>query len=55
MEQNNDKTSGEDSPEQVTAEEALRRMRSFNERKEKFVAAIKKSKDRDIYSGTRNK
>jgi hypothetical protein len=36
------------SPEQVTPEEALRRMRSFAGRKEKFVAAIKKSKDRDL-------
>ena len=35
----------ESSPEQVTPEEALKRMRSFAERKEKFVAAIKKSKD----------
>jgi hypothetical protein len=43
------------SPGQVTEDEALRRMRSFKERKEKFVAAIKKSKDRDIYSGTRDK
>jgi len=43
------------SPEQVGPEEALRRMKTFvAERKEKFVAAIKKSKDRDIYSGTRN-
>jgi hypothetical protein len=42
------------SPEQVTTNEALARMRSFKKRKEKFVAAIKKSKDRDIYSGTRN-
>ena len=42
------KTPVENSPEQVTPEEALRRMRSFAERKEKFVAAIKKSKDRDL-------
>ena len=34
-----------ESPEQVSAEEALRRMKAFTERKEKFVAAIKKSKD----------
>jgi hypothetical protein len=36
------------SPEQVSPELALKRMRSFAERKEKFVAAIKKSKDRDL-------
>jgi hypothetical protein len=34
-----------ESPEQVTAREALKRMKAFEERKEKFVAAIKKSKD----------
>jgi hypothetical protein len=34
-----------DSPEQVSAEETRRRMKAFTERKEKFVAAIKKSKD----------
>jgi len=33
------------SPEQVTAEEALMKMKSFADRKEKFVAAVKKSKD----------
>ena len=43
------------SAELVTANEALKRMRSFNKRKEKFIAAVKKSKDRDLYSGTRNK
>jgi hypothetical protein len=37
-----------DSAEQVSPEEALKRMSSFKERKDKFVAAIKKSKDRDI-------
>jgi hypothetical protein len=38
-----------DSPEQVTPVEALARMKSFVvERKEKFVAAIKKSKARDL-------
>jgi hypothetical protein len=30
-------------PEQISPEEALTRMKSFTERKEKFVAAIKKS------------
>lgn len=42
------KSSVKNAPEQVTPEEALKRMRSFAERKEKFVAAIKKSKDRDL-------
>ena len=38
-----------DSPEQVTPAEALKRMKSFvAERKEKFVAAIKTGKARDI-------
>lgn len=32
-------------PQPVTAEAALARMKSFSERKERFVAAIKKSKD----------
>lgn len=36
-------TSG--SPEQISAREALKRMKAFAERKENFVAAIKKSKD----------
>jgi len=43
------------SPEQVRSDDALRRMRSFKERKEKFIAAVKKSKNRDLYPGTRNK
>ena len=30
-------------PEQVSAAESLRRMKAFVERKEKFIAAIKKS------------
>jgi hypothetical protein len=34
-----------DPPEQVTADEALKRMKGFVERKEKLVAAVKKSKD----------
>jgi hypothetical protein len=33
------------SPEQVTPEEALARMKSFSDRKERFIAAIKKSKN----------
>ena len=35
----------DDSPEQVSAAEARRRMKAFTERKENFVAAVKKSKD----------
>jgi hypothetical protein len=34
-----------DLPEQISAEESLKRMKSFAERKEKFVAAVKKSKN----------
>jgi hypothetical protein len=34
--------------ENLSAEESLRRMAAFKERKEKFIATIKKSKDRDI-------
>ena len=33
------------SAEQISGEEALNRMKSFAERKEKFVAAVKKSKN----------
>jgi hypothetical protein len=33
------------SPKQISPEEALKRMKSFSKRKEKFVAAIKKSQD----------
>jgi hypothetical protein len=33
------------SPEQISPEEALKRMKSFAMRKEKFVAAIKKSQN----------
>jgi hypothetical protein len=32
-------------PEPVKPEEALKRMKSFTERKEKFIAAIKKSQN----------
>ena len=39
------KESRSDSPEQVTRAEALKRMKEFTDRKEKFVAAVKKSKD----------
>jgi len=38
------------SPEKISATEALKRMKSFGERKEKFVAAVKKSKDRGLSS-----
>jgi hypothetical protein len=48
-----DESAKSDSPEQVTAEEALRRMKSYAERKEKFIAAIKESPDRDIPSAER--
>jgi hypothetical protein len=39
------KKKSSDSPEQVSAADALKRMRAFAGRKEKFVAAVKKSKD----------
>jgi hypothetical protein len=32
-------------PEQISPEEALKRMKSFKDRKENFVAAIKKSQN----------
>ena len=44
-----------DSPEQVSAAEALERMKTFNKRKEKFIAAVKKSKDRNIHSAKRQR
>lgn len=31
--------------EQISTEEALKRMKSFSERKEKFIAAVKKSQN----------
>jgi len=37
-----------ESLEQITASESVKRMKSFSERKEKFVAAVKKSKDRGV-------
>jgi hypothetical protein len=37
-----------DSPEQISPVEALNRMKGFSARKEKFVAAIKESKDRNL-------
>lgn len=39
--------------EQITAEESLKRMKGFAERREEFIAAIKKSKNRNIPAGTR--
>lgn len=42
---NGDATRQRRSPARVTSEESLKRMRSFDERKEKFIAAIRKSKD----------
>lgn len=33
------------SPEPVSPTEALKRMKAFGERKENFIAAVKKSKD----------
>jgi hypothetical protein len=32
----------------LTADESLKRMRDFNKRKEDFVAAVRKGKDRSI-------
>ncbi len=40
----------QDSPEQVSSEESLARMKSFVERRDKFIAAVKKSKDRGLSS-----
>lgn len=34
-----------DQPETITAEEALKRMKNFGERKEKIIASINKSKN----------
>jgi hypothetical protein len=36
--------------EKVTREEALERMKSFPKRREKFIAAIRKSTNRDLHS-----
>jgi hypothetical protein len=49
MKKSRQKATQNTSPEQVTPDEALRRMKNFvDERKEKFVAAIKTGKTRDI-------
>ena len=50
MNEENEKST--ESPEQVSAEEALRRMELFAERKEAFVAAIKTSENRDLSTET---
>ena len=42
---NNKRHDAENSPEQISANEALRRMNTFSNRKEKFIADIKTSKD----------
>jgi hypothetical protein len=42
---NERKSKASGSPEKVTAGEALKRMKAFAGRREKFVAAVKKSKD----------
>ena len=34
----------------LSAEESLQRMKEFDKRKESFIAALRKSKDRDISS-----
>jgi len=36
--------------EKVTREEALKRMKSFPKRREKFIAAIRKGTPRDLHS-----
>ena len=46
-----EETTADGSPEQISTEEALRRMKSFADRKEQFIAAIKESTDRDISTG----
>jgi hypothetical protein len=38
------------SAEQISADEALRRMKRFVDRKERFVDAVKKGKDRGLPS-----
>ena len=45
------KSSKTDTAEQISGDEALRRMKLFVERKEQFVNAVKKSKDRGVPSG----
>ncbi|HEY0048431.1 MAG TPA: hypothetical protein VGB68_04040 [Pyrinomonadaceae bacterium] len=46
MKKDKSKVKGSEStPEQVSPAEALKRMKSFSERKEKFVAAIRQSQN----------
>ena len=45
------KPAKEDSSEQVARDEALKRMKRFVERKELFVNAVKKGKDRGVSAG----
>jgi hypothetical protein len=45
MKKTDKKSKQKSSPEQISPVEALKRMKSFAERKEKFVAAIKKSQN----------
>ena len=42
------KAENKDSAEQVSNDEALRRMKRFIDRKEQFVNAFKKGKDRGV-------
>ena len=42
------KAENKDSAEQVSNDEALRRMKRFIDRKEQFVNAVKKGKDRGV-------
>jgi hypothetical protein len=41
-------TEGRTRRAELTAEESLKRMEAFPERKEQFVAAVRKSKDRSV-------
>ena len=42
---------GSETPEQVSAREALERMKRFVDRKDKFVDAVKAGKDRGVSAG----
>ena len=48
---NGKKLSKKDTPEQISPDEALMRMKKFVERREVFVNAVKKSKDRGVSTG----
>lgn len=53
MAKKNAKTSGENGRpkrRKVSAEESLQRMKEFDKRKESFIAALRKSKDRGLSS-----